>query len=71
MPTLGWRLVADTLAHLQIRLPEDREAPALAQTATGLLLASLREAMPPGHYEQAMAHATRAILDWQHARRPH
>lgn len=65
MPTLGWRLVADTLAHIQIRLLQDPEASEQAQTGTQRLLAALRQALSDEHYQKIMAHATQAVLAWQ------
>ncbi len=70
MPTLGWRLVADTLAHIQIRLLGS-ELPPLAQRGTQQLLDALRQALPAEHYKTIQAHATSALLDWQRARRTH
>ncbi|WP_345798431.1 hypothetical protein [Castellaniella sp. MT123] len=67
MPTLGWRLVADTLAHVQIGLIDHPDLPELAQSGTRCLFAALREALPREHYERIMAHATQAVLGWQHA----
>ncbi|MGB6008962.1 hypothetical protein [Castellaniella sp.] len=70
MPELGWRLVADTLAHIQIRLLGS-ELPPLAQSGTQQLLEALRQALPAEHYKTILAHATSVLLDWQRARRPH
>ena len=70
MPELGWRLVSDTLAHIQIRLLEDPDATGLAQSGTQCLFASLRQAWPKEHHDRVMAQATRAVLAWQQARRP-
>ncbi|WP_298015374.1 hypothetical protein [uncultured Castellaniella sp.] len=70
MPELGWRLVADTLAHIQIRLL-GAELPPLAQSGTQQLLDALRQALPAEHYKTILAHAASAMLDWQRARRPH
>ncbi|MDY0308690.1 MAG: hypothetical protein RBR29_02700 [Castellaniella sp.] len=69
MPELGWRLVSDTLAHIQIRLLEDSAATALAQSGTQCLFASLRQSWPKEHYDHIMAQATQAVLAWQRARR--
>ncbi len=70
MPELGWRLVADTLAHIQIRLLEDPGATALTQSGTQCLFASLRQAWPKERHDRIMAQATQAVLTWQQARRP-
>ncbi|MFV0284499.1 MAG: hypothetical protein ACK5JE_12015 [Castellaniella sp.] len=69
MPQLGWRLVSDTLAHIQIRLLEDPDATGLAQSGTQCLFASLRQAWTKAHYDQVMAQATQAVRTWQQARR--
>lgn len=70
MPELGWRLVADTLAHIQIRLLDSKLSP-LAQSGTQQLLDALRQALPAERYKTILAHATQALLDWQRARRAH
>ncbi|WP_323000227.1 hypothetical protein [Castellaniella sp.] len=70
MPELGWRLVADTLAHIQIRLL-DSELPPLAQSGTQQLLDALSQTLLADHYKTILAHATQVMLDWQRARRPH
>ena len=69
MPDLGWRLAADTLAHIQLRLLDAPAAPDLAQSGTQCLFASLRQAWPKPHYERIMAQATQAVLASQQARR--
>ncbi|CDM23975.1 hypothetical protein BN940_07546 [Castellaniella defragrans 65Phen] len=70
MPELGWRLVSDTLAHIQIRLLEDPDAPELAQSGTRCLFASLRQAWPKERHDRVMALAAQAVLAWQRGRRP-
>ncbi|MFT0532973.1 hypothetical protein ACMHYJ_09095 [Castellaniella hirudinis] len=65
MPDLGWRLVADALAHMQIRLLRDAQASGQSQAGTQQLLAALRQAMPLDDYQRIMAHATQALLAWQ------
>ncbi|KAB0623095.1 hypothetical protein [Castellaniella defragrans] len=70
MPELGWRLAADTLAHIQIRLLEDPGAPELAQSGTRCLFASLRQAWPKKRHDRIMALAGQAVLAWQRSRRP-
>lgn len=70
MPTLGWRLVADALAHIQIQCLRDGLAvEGLAQETTQTLFASLRQALPREQHDRIMAHATQALLAWQQARR--
>lgn len=67
MPLLGWRLVADTLAHVQIGLIAHPDLPEIAQAGTQCLFAALREALPRERHERIMAHATQMVLAWQHA----
>lgn len=69
MPELGWRLVADALASIQISLLNNNELPASAQESTRKLLESLRQALPAERYQTIMAHATHALINWQQARR--
>ena len=69
MPELGWRLAADTLAHIQLRLLDDPAAGGLAQSGTQCLFASLRQAWPKDRYERILAQATQAMLAAQQARR--
>lgn len=70
LPTLGWRLVADALAHIQIQcLSEGLAVEGLAQETTLALFASLRQALPREDHDRIMAHAARALLAWQQARR--
>ena len=69
MPTLGWRLVADALASIQVALLNDPKISAVAQEGTQQLLDALRQALPEARYQSIMAHATQAVLGWQQARR--
>lgn len=70
MPESGWRLLADTLAHIQIRcLSHGLAASGLAQESTQDFLAALRQDLPPATSDAAFAHATQALLAWQAARR--
>jgi hypothetical protein len=71
MPLLGWRLLADTLASIQIRLLGD-ETPAgrMAEEATQQLFTALRQSLPPEQYQAILAHSGRAVVAWQQARRP-
>ena len=66
MPELGWRLVADALAHIQIGLLSG-QAPAspLAQEGTQQLFASLRHALPEERYQAILAHSGQAVVAWQ------
>jgi len=68
MPEVGWRLVADALAHVQIRLLSEN-AP-LAQETTQQLFEALRCSLPAETHRDILAVAGQAVLAWQQARRP-
>ncbi|RLJ64841.1 hypothetical protein [Sulfurisoma sediminicola] len=68
MPLVGWRLVADALAHVQIRLLS-QNAP-LPQETTQRLFESLRLSLPAQRHREILAAAGQAVLAWQQARRP-
>ena len=66
MPTLGWRLLADALANIQIVLLSDiAPQSSLAQEGTQQLFASLRHALPAERYQAILAHAGQAVVAWQ------
>lgn len=68
LPELGWRLVADALAHIQIALLSAQPpASTLAQEGTQQLFASLRHALPEARYQAIVAHAGQAVVAWQQA----
>ncbi|MDD2885856.1 MAG: hypothetical protein PHT48_12540 [Dechloromonas sp.] len=70
LPELGWRLVADALAHIQIALlAAQPPASALAQDGTQQLFASLQHALPAARYQAIVAHAGQAVVAWQQAGR--
>ena len=70
MPELGWRLVADALAHVQIRcLSEGLAADGLARDMNEALFAALSNELPAAVRDRVMAHATQAVFGWQQARR--
>lgn len=69
MPVLGWRLIADTLASIQISLLADPAASANAQAGTQQLFAALRHALPEDRYQTILAHSGQAVVAWQQARR--
>ena len=72
MPALGWRLAADTLAHIQLRCLTDAAAgEGLARESTEELFAALRLALPREAFEPMLAHANHAVIAWQRARRAH
>lgn len=70
MPTLGWRLLADALASIQVCLLTEPEITPLAQESTQKLFASLRHALPPARYQAILAHSGQAVVAWQQTRRP-
>lgn len=70
MPTLGWRLLADALANIQIALLADG-APAspLAQGGTQQLFAALRHALPQDRYQAMLVYSGQAVVAWQQSLR--
>lgn len=72
MPTIGWRLAADTLAHIQLRCLTDAAASGdLARETTQELFAVLRQALPRETFEPLLAQANQAVIAWQQSRRMH
>lgn len=70
MPELGWRLVADALAHIQVSLLNETSTLSdLARASTQKLFDSLRGAMPREQYQTILRHSSQAALAWQQARR--
>jgi len=70
MPVLGWRLVADALAHVQIRcLAEGLASEGLAQEMTQQLFAALHQTLPEEVKAQVFTHAAQVAMAWQQARR--
>ncbi len=70
MPELGWRLLADALANIQIALLSAPDgAGALAQEGTQQLFAALRHALPAERYQAILAHSGQAVVAWQQAQR--
>lgn len=69
LPELGWRLVADTLAHIQIALLDTPTSNPVAHDSTQQLFEALRQALPAERYQAIMAHSGQVILAWQQARR--
>lgn len=71
MPIAGWRLVADALAHVQIRcLADGLAAEGVAQEATQALFSALARELPAVSRDAVMAHATQAVIAWQRSSRP-
>ncbi|MGB4855644.1 MAG: hypothetical protein WBP37_08940 [Candidatus Dechloromonas phosphoritropha] len=62
MPLLGWWLLADALASIQIRLLSDSSASSLAQETTRQLFAALRQNLPGKQYQAILAYSGQAVL---------
>jgi len=72
MPQLGWRLAADTLAHIQLRCLSDAAASTeQARETNAALFTALRQNLPREFSEPMFAHANQAVIAWQRARRAH
>jgi hypothetical protein len=70
MPQLGWRLLADALASIQIRLLDDEKPPGkLPEESTRQLFTALRKSLPPEQYQAILTLSGQALLAWQQARR--
>ena len=70
MPESGWRLVADALAHIQLRcLSHGLATEGLAQETTQELFAALSRDLPKDERDRIMAHANQAVIAWQRAAR--
>lgn len=70
LPLLGWRLLADALASIQIRLLTDPSASSMAQENTQQLFAALRQSLPTEQYQAILAYSGQAVMAWQQSRRP-
>lgn len=71
MPNLGWRLLADALASIQISLLSDTVAASkLAQESTQQLFSALRQTLPKAQFQSILAYSGQAVLSWQQSRRP-
>lgn len=72
MPRYGWRLLADTLASIQIScLAEGLAQHGLARETTQRLLGAVNQSLDPALRDQVNAHAAQALMAWQQARRKH
>ena len=70
MPELGWRLVADALASIQIRcLQHGLAASGLAQEMTEELFAGLQTELPEALRALINQHSADAVRAWQEAQR--
>jgi hypothetical protein len=67
MPQLGWRLIADALAHIQVRCLATLPAQGEARTAD--LFAALRQQLPPERASAIFTLANQATAQWQRAAR--
>jgi hypothetical protein len=71
MPSLGWRLLADALASIQISLLSGpASATKLAQESTQALFSALRQTLSKEHFQSILAYSGQAVLSWQQSRRP-
>ena len=70
LPLLGWRLLADALASIQIRLLSETSASSMAQETTQQLFAALRQNLPTEQYQAILAYSGQAVMAWQQSRRP-
>lgn len=70
MPEFGWRLLADTLAHIQIRcLAHALAIEGIAQETTQELFAGFSREFAQEERDRIMGHAAQAVMAWQQARR--
>ena len=69
MPNLGWRLLADALANIQVALLNDTHVSEITQESTQQLFESLRQSLPAERYREILAHSGQVVLAWQQARR--
>ena len=70
MPTLGWRLVADALANIQLRcLSEAAASTELARETNAALFTALRHNLPREVSEPMFGHANQVVIAWQQSRR--
>ncbi|MBL8490894.1 MAG: hypothetical protein JNM82_08960 [Rhodocyclaceae bacterium] len=65
-PEVGWRFVADTLAHVQVRcLADGLAAHGLARECNQGLFEALDQSLPKEMRDRIGAHATEAVMAWQ------
>jgi len=68
MPSLGWRLIADALASIQIRcLKHALAVSGLAQETTQELFAGLQAELPEAVRELVNTHSAEAVRAWREA----
>lgn len=70
MPQIGWRLLADALANIQICLLDEKGAATpVGRESTQQLFESLQHALPRERYQEIMAYSAQVVMAWQQARR--
>ncbi len=70
LPELGWRLLADALAHIQISLLNASEGTTdVARESTQQLFESLLHALPAERYQTILRQAGQVVVGWQQMRR--
>lgn len=74
MPNYGWRLVADALAHIQLRCLDpnfaaDPEAGSLGQEMTQGLYSAVNQNLPADIAKQVMLQASQVVIAYRQAKR--
>jgi hypothetical protein len=70
MPGLGWIIIANTLADIQIRcLAHQLATSGLGQEMTQTLFGSLNQQLPVDDRKRIMPAATQIVIAWQHSTR--
>lgn len=69
MPTVGWRLLADALAHIQIGLLANPALSDLARDSTQRLFDALLHALPKETYRDILRLSGQVTLAWQQEHR--
>lgn len=65
MPTLGWRLLADALAHIQIALLADAGIGDIGREGTRQLFDALLHALPRDTWLTILRQSGQAVVAWQ------
>lgn len=69
MPDIGWRLLADALAHIQIALLGDNSIGNVARNATQQLFDALAHTLPKDLSLLILRQSGQAVMAWQQQRR--
>jgi len=74
MPNYGWRLIADALAHIQLRCLDpnfaaDPDAGSLGQEMTQGLYTAVNQNLPADIAKQVMAQASQVVIAYRQAQR--